>query len=46
MFAEVEFTSLEEAEAFVPDEYLSHEVTSDPSWSMGSYWEKYRMGGK
>ena len=46
MFAEVEFTSLEEAEAVVPDEYLSHEVTSDPSWSMGSYWEKYRMGGK
>ena len=46
MFAEVGFTSLEEAEAFVPDEYLSHEVTSDPSWSMGSYWEKYRMGGK
>lgn len=46
MFAEVEFDTLEEAEQFCPNEYLSHEVTSDRSWSMSSYWEKYRIGKK
>ncbi len=38
MYAEVEFDSVEAANAFVPPEYLGREVTEDPSFSMNSYW--------
>lgn len=38
MYAEVEFDSVEEANTFVPPEYLGREVTEDPGFSMNSYW--------
>ena len=38
MYAEVEFDSVEAANAFAPPEYLGREVTEDPSFSMNSYW--------
>lgn len=43
MYAEVEFDSVEAANAFVPPEYLGREVTEDPSFSMNSYWINGKM---
>ena len=40
MFAEVEFASLEEAMAFAPPEFLSNEVTENPYYTMGQYWQR------
>ena len=42
-YAEVEFQSLEEASQFDPPTFLGREVTEERSFSMGSYWEKYRL---
>lgn len=43
-YAEVEFESVEQANAFVLPEYLKNakEVTLDGSWHMGAYWAKTR----
>lgn len=37
-YAEVEFSSIEQANAFIPPSYLGKEVTEDPSYSMSQYW--------
>ena len=39
-YAEVEFGSVEESEAFVPPAFLGPEVTEDPSFHMSEYWQK------
>lgn len=39
-YAEVEFDSMEQANAFVPPAYLGEEKTEDPAFSMSSYWRK------
>lgn len=39
-YAEVEFTSVEEATAFVPPAFLGQEKTEDPTFSMSSYWRR------
>ena len=38
MYAEVEFDSVEAAEAFVPPDYLGDELTYVPGASMSEYW--------
>lgn len=43
MYAEVEFSSIEQAQAFTPPAFLGREVTYDPSFSMGRYWEKKKQ---
>ncbi len=47
-YAEVEFSSREEAAAFEPEkvglgEYLNQDVTYVPGMSMGAYWSKVRL---
>lgn len=47
MYAEIEYPTVEEAEAWRPEEgplqeYLSAEVTGTPGYSMGAYWERTR----
>lgn len=37
-YAEVEFQSVEESEAFVPPDFLGSEATEDPDFSMSEYW--------
>lgn len=44
MYAEVEFPSVEAAEAFVPPAYLGRELTEIPSARMKSYWENGNIG--
>ncbi len=39
-YAEVEFSSVMEAEAFVPPAFLGEEKTEDPAFTMSRYWEK------
>lgn len=43
-YAEVEFSSEEEAKAFSPPAWLGEEVTYDPSYTMKAFWEKRRKG--
>ena len=38
-YAEVEFDSVEEANAFVPPAFLGADVTENPAFSMSVYWE-------
>lgn len=40
LYAEVEFPTVEEALAFQPPAFLSHEVTEDSSYSMSCYWQR------
>ena len=46
-YAEIEFSSVEEARSWIPGEslkaYLSDEVTEKSGYSMGAYWKKTRM---
>ena len=44
MYAEVEFPSVEEAEAFEVPPYLGKEVTYDRYWKMNNYWKRTRLG--
>jgi len=39
-YAEVEFSSVEEACAFVPPAFLGEEKTEDPTFTMSRYWER------
>ena len=39
LYAEVEFSSLEEARSFQPPEFLYRDVTEFPGFSMSRYWE-------
>ena len=39
-YAEVEFQSVEQAQAFVPPAFLLQDVTECPGYSMSSYWTK------
>lgn len=41
-YAEIEFSSEEEAKGFVPMEYLGEEITYDDRYKMKNYWEKTR----
>ncbi len=41
-YAEVEFSSIEQAHDFVPPSYLGKEVTEDSSYSMSQYWLRTR----
>ncbi len=43
MYAEVEFDSVEAANAFVPPSYLGREVTENRDFSMSNYWIKGRL---
>lgn len=47
-YAEVEFESVEAARAFEPPAFLGREVTEQPGYSMGNYWENnlLRLAGK
>ena len=38
-YAEVEFSSVEEANAFVPPAFLGEEKTEDPAFTMSNYWK-------
>lgn len=42
IYAEVEFPSIEDAEAFVPLACFTKEVTNDPSYKMKNYWKRTR----
>lgn len=44
MYAEVEFDSIEKAQAFVAPICLQEEKTQDATFSMRSYWHKTRCG--
>lgn len=37
-YAEVEFSSVEEAHAFMAPSFLGRDVTEEPGFSMGEYW--------
>lgn len=39
-YAEVEFSSVEQAKAFTPPLFLGVEKTEDPAFTMSRYWEK------
>lgn len=39
-YAEVEFSSEQEARAFVPPLFLGEEKTEDPAFTMSRYWER------
>jgi len=39
-YAEVEFNSIEEANAFTPPAFLGEEITEDKRFSMVQYWKK------
>ena len=43
LYAEVEFPSVEEANAFVPPDFLGEDVTETPGSSMSAYWERTRL---
>lgn len=43
MYAEVEFETVEAAEAFTVPDYLGKEVTYDNSWKMNNYWKRTRL---
>ncbi len=43
LYAEVEFSSVEEAETFVPPAFLGREVTEFPGFSMSSYWKNRKI---
>ncbi len=43
MYAEVEFGSVEEAEAFQAPDFLGKEVTYDSYWKMNNYWKRTRL---
>jgi CYTH domain-containing protein len=43
MYAEVEFSSVKEAESFEPPEYLVKEVTYDNYYKMNRYWQRTRL---
>ena len=43
MYAEVEFDSVEAANAFVPPAFLGREMTEARDFSMSSYWIKGRL---
>lgn len=42
IYAEVEFPSIKDAEAFVPLPCFTKEITDDPSYKMKNYWKKSR----
>lgn len=42
-YGEIEFASEEEAEAFVPGEFLGAEVTDDDGYKMKNYWSRTRL---
>ena len=39
-YAEVEFNSEQDANAFVPPSFLGEEKTEDPTFTMSHYWER------
>lgn len=39
-YAEIEFSSEDQADAFSPFEYLEKEITNDPEWKMKNYWKR------
>lgn len=43
LYAEVEFPSVEEANAFVPPDFLGEDITETPGSSMSAYWERTRL---
>ena len=43
MYAEVEFASVEEAEAFEVPDCLGKDVTYDRYWKMNNYWQRTRL---
>ena len=45
LYAEVEFPSIAEAEAFTAPDCVGEDITGKPGVSMGSYWRRTR-GGK
>lgn len=51
MYAEIEYESEEQANAWVPSlpwlaEYLQDDVTEDPAQTMGAFWERTRLNGQ
>lgn len=45
-YAEVEFSSLEEAEAFVPPACVGEDITEKKGVSMSAFWQSSRVEGK
>lgn len=39
-YAEVEFPTVEAAKAFEAPPFLGREVTEEPGWTMGAYWDR------
>lgn len=42
IYAEIEFPTVEDAQAFTPPSYLKNEKTNDTSFGMKQYWERTR----
>lgn len=43
MYAEVEFDSVEDANAFIPPDFLGEDITELPGSSMSAYWQRTRL---
>lgn len=46
MYGEIEFPTIEEANAFVAPDWFGKEVTNDPSYKMANYWARTRFPSK
>lgn len=45
IYAEIEFATEEEAQAFEPPSFFGKEVTDDPAYKMKNVWEQLKKGG-
>lgn len=45
-YGEIEFNSVEEADAFTAPDWFGEEVTSDPQYRMSNFWERTRLKNK
>ena len=45
-YGEIEFNSVEEADAFTAPDWFGEEVTYDPQYRMSNFWERTRLKNK
>jgi CYTH domain-containing protein len=43
IYGEIEFLSVEKANAFIPPSWFGKEVTNDPDYKMANYWQRTRF---
>jgi len=46
IYGEIEFPTVEEAQAFIPPDWFGREVTNEAEYKMANYWKKTRLGTK